>query len=334
MGPCHRTARHASAPALAAVALVLALGLACKTGPDLSADYGQTAQENYELAVGEFQDGDWEEAKTFADFVRIRFPFSRYAVEAELLVARAEFEAGNYVVAQDAFKQFGRLHPTHPHVRDGWVAYMVAVSAFMNAPEGIALMPPYYQRDQTQLRDAMTELAYFFDHYPNSVMQPQAVALRDEINRRMLQHELYVARFYLDKERPEAAIGRLERAHKDYAGIGLDAEVLFLLGLTYLKMDEIELARGTFSELQAKHPTHHHGKQARLYLKYIYDAFGPADASRKRPDRSRPRPSPPPRPRDPLRPAAPRPAPPSATPPAPAASPTTATPGSATPATP
>ena len=326
MAPRHRTSRPRLAAARVlgpALALVLALAGACKTGPDLSADYGQTARENYELALGEFQDGDWEEAKTFADFVRIRFPFSRYAVEAELLVARAEFEAGNYVVAQDAFKQFGRLHPTHPHSRNGWVAYMVAVSAFMNAPEGIALMPPYYQRDQSQLRDAMAELAYFFDHYPSSPLQPQAVKLRDEINRRMLQHELYVARFYLDKERPEAAIGRLERAHKDYAGIGLDAEVLFLLGLTYLQMDEIELSRATFAELQAKHPAHHHGKQARLYLKHIYDTFGPADPARRRPDRSPPKPSPPPRPknpRDPPRPGKVAAPPPTAASPAAAAS--------------
>ncbi|MEZ4454269.1 MAG: outer membrane protein assembly factor BamD [Nannocystaceae bacterium] len=290
-----------------AFALVLALtaGAGCKSGPDLSVDYGQTAQENYELALGEFSDKDWEEAVTYADFVRIRFPFSRFAVEAELLVARAQFEQGNYAVAQDAFKQFGRLHPTHRHVRNGWVAYMTAVSAFMNAPGGIGIMPPYYQRDQNGLSDALTELAYFFDHYDASPMRSDAVKLRDEVNRRLLEHELYVARFYLDKNRPEAAIGRLERAHKDFPGIGLDAEVLFLLGLTYLKMEEVELSRSTFSELQSQHPAHHHGKQARLYLKYIYDTYGPADPSRQRPDRTPPKPLPPARPKNLKKPSAP-----------------------------
>ncbi|MCA9638696.1 MAG: outer membrane protein assembly factor BamD, partial [Myxococcales bacterium] len=291
---------------LLALALAAPLGLgACKTGPDLAVDYGQTAQENYELAVGEFEDRDWEEAVSYADFVRIRFPFSRYAVEAELLVARAEFEQGNYAVSQDAFKQFGRLHPTHRHVRNGWVAYMAAVSAFMNAPDGVGIMPPYYQRDQTGLREALGELGYFFDHFAGSPLEPNAVKLRDEINRRLLEHELYVARFYLDKKRPEAAIGRLEAAHADFPGIGLDAEVLFLLGVTYLQMEEIELSRGTFAELQAQHPTHHHGKQARLYLKYIYDTYGPADPSRARPDRSPPKPSPPPRPKNPHKPTKP-----------------------------
>jgi len=285
--------------------MALAAPAACKTGPDLAADYAQTARENYELALGEFSDEDWDEAIQYADFVRIRFPFSRFAVEAELLIARAEFEQGNFLTAQDAFRQFAKLHPTHKHVRNGWVSYMAAVSAYMNGPQSFFLLPPDYQRDQSRLREALVELEYFFDHYGDTPSYDNALALRDEINRRLLQHELYVARFYLERNKPEAAVGRLEAAHVQYPGIGLDAEVLFLLGVTYLRMEEVELARSTFSELQSQHPKHHHGKQARIYLRYIYDTYGPADPSRKRPDRSPPVPVPPPMPKNRERPERP-----------------------------
>lgn len=304
-----RDSHHPTGLRAIALGLLLAAG-ACKTGPDLSADYAQTASENYELAIGEFSDEDWEEAIQYADFVRIRFPFSRYAVEAELLIARAEFEQGNYLTSQDAFRQFAKLHPTHKHVRNGWVSYMAAVAAYMNGPQGFFLLPPSYQRDQSRLREALVELEYFFDHYGDTATAENALLLRDEINRRLLEHELYVARFYLDKDKPEAAIGRLEAAHALYPGIGLDAEVLFLLGVTYLRMEEVELARSTFSELQSQHPKHHHGKQARIYLRYIYDTYGPADPSRKRPDRSRPVPVPPPEPKNRERPERPELAPP------------------------
>lgn len=292
-----------------AAAIAVAPVAGCKTGPDLSADYAQTARENYELAVGEFTDKDWEEAIQYADFVRIRFPFSRYSVEAELLIARAEFEQGNYITAQDAFRQFAKLHPTHEHTRNGWASFMAAASAFMNAPRGFFLLPPPEQRDQTPLREAMTELGYYFDHYAGTVTEKYAVKLRDEVKRQLLMHELYVARFYLDRDKPEGAIGRLETAHATYPGIGLDAEVLFLLGITYLRMDEIELARNTFTELQTQHPNHHHGKQARIYLKYIYDEFGPSDPNRPRPDRSPPVPKPPKEPKNRDRPSRPEAAP-------------------------
>jgi outer membrane protein assembly factor BamD len=323
--------------------LALAAGMpACKTGPDLTADYAQTARENYELAIGEFSDKDYDEAIAYADFVRIRFPFSRYAVEAELLIARSEFEQRNYLTAQDGFKQFAKLHPTHMHVRNGWVSFMAAASAYMNAPlQKFFLLPPNAQLDQTPLREALEELEVYFDHYAGTVTEAFAVELREEVLRRLLEHELYVARFYLDRDKPEAAIGRLESAHDRYPGVGLDAEVLFLLGITYLRMDEIELARSTFSELQAQHPKHHHGQQARIYLKYIYDTFGAADPSRTRPDRSPPVPVPPPEPKnkeDPPHPKRAKPAP-TPTPPSKAASPgskpatPTAPPGTAAPGT-
>jgi len=283
----------------AVLALVSSLGVAaCATGPNLSDDYGQTARENYELAVAEYGDRDWEEAIAYADFVRIRFPFSRYAVEAELLIARAEYELKNYVTAQDAFRQFLRLHPTHKHVRNGWVSYMACVSAYKAAPDSVPFLPPHYQRDQSLLREATIELNYFFDHHAGSQMEPLARKLEAEVKRRLLEHELYVARFHLDSDKPEAAIMRLQAAHDTYPGIGLDAEVLFLLAITYLRIGEVELAREIFTELQMQHPEHHHGQQARLYLAYMNDRYGPADPNRERPDRSLPVPETPPQAKD------------------------------------
>ncbi|TPV97016.1 MAG: outer membrane protein assembly factor BamD [Myxococcales bacterium FL481] len=290
-----KSASRACIRQLLVASAVVASG--CATAPDLAAQYGQTARENYELAEAEFKDRDWEEATTFADFVRVRFPFSRYAVEAELLVARADFELKNYTTAADAFKMFAKLHPTHKHVRNGWVSYMTAVCAVMAAPDDVIFLPPHYQRDQSQLKVALDEIAYFFDHHPDSELAVHAAALRDDVQRRLLEHELYVAQFYLDRDRPYAAVGRLEAAHARFPGAGFDADILFMLGITYLRMDEVELARNTFSKLQVKHPQHHHGKQARIYLNHIYKTYGPADPSRPRPDYKPPRPKPPPRPK-------------------------------------
>lgn len=280
-------------------ALALVGASACANGPDLSADYGQTARENYELAVAEFADRDWEEAVSYADFVRIRFPFSRFAVESELLIARAQFAQGNHVTAQDAFKQFAKLHPTHEHVRNGWVSYMAAASAYMAAPESFFLLPKHYERDQALIRSAKIELLHFLDHYPDSPLRDEGTDLLDTVNRKLLEHELYVAEFYLDRDRPRAAVSRLEAANDKYPGIGMTADVLFLLGVTYLRLDEIELARETFTELQNGYADHHKGAQAQLYLQYILDEYGPADPERARPPDTRPIPKSPTRPKVP-----------------------------------
>ncbi len=282
--------------------LLLAAPAGCKSGPDLSADYGQTARENYILALDEFADKDWEEAIAYADFVRIRFPFSRYAVEAELLIARAEFEQGNYVTARDAFKQFARLHPTHRHARNGWAAYMAAVSSYMNAPTNMFLLPKASERDQTPLHEALEDLENYFAHYAGTITEPYARKLRAKVHRRLLEHELYVARYYLDRDKPRAAIGRLEAAGKRYPDVGKTADILFLLGVTQLRIGQVETARATFSDLAARFPKHHHGKQARLYLEYIRKAHGPATPGKKDPPLEPPVPVSPPLPKNPDRP--------------------------------
>src|SRR5690606_2365580 len=184
-----------------------------------------------------------EEAIAYADFVRIRFPFSRYAVEAELLIARAEFELKNYVTAQDDFRQFLLLHPTHKHVRHGWAAYIVAVAAYMAGPSSFDLLPAHYQRNQTLLREATIELDYFFDHHAGTEMEPLARKLEAEVKRRLLEHELYVARFHLDSDRPEAATMPLEAAHDTCPRVRMDGEGLFLPAGTSPRVEAVDHGR-------------------------------------------------------------------------------------------
>ena len=156
---------------------------------------------------------------------------------------------------------------------------MAAVSAYMNGPQRFFLLPPKHQRDQSQLEEALLELEYFFDHYGETEGRAvrRGAARRDQAAA-LLEHELYVAEYYLDPR--QARGGRSagsSRRTPSTPGIGLDAEVLFLLGVTYLRLDEVELARSTFSELQSQHPDHHRGKQARtFYLPYIHETYGPA----------------------------------------------------------
>ena len=77
----------------------------------------------------------------------------------------------------------------------------------------------------------------------------------------LVRHELYVARFYLNKENYDAAIARIQYALRNYSaslegpaaaatGAGdLEAEALLLLGTTYLKMHKWNDARQAFQTI-------------------------------------------------------------------------------------
>ena len=87
--------------------------------------YSLTAKQNYEKGLEELKDENFAEATRYFSFVKQKFPFSSYAVLAELALADTQFARGNYQEAIDAYKTFARLHPTHEKVEDGYVAFKI-----------------------------------------------------------------------------------------------------------------------------------------------------------------------------------------------------------------
>src|SRR5204862_6355597 len=92
---------------------VLTAGCATSDEATKPVTYSMTAKQNYEKGLAELKDENYPEAQKYFQFVRSKFPFSKYAVLAELGLADASFDRAAYTEAIDAYKQFMRLHPTH-----------------------------------------------------------------------------------------------------------------------------------------------------------------------------------------------------------------------------
>ncbi len=95
-----------------AAALLLALA-ACSKHVSFSgeAKLKPTAEENYQAGQELLKDGSYPEAQKFFDYVRTKFPFSKYAALADLRLADAKFAQGQFAEAAEAYKQFVQLHP-------------------------------------------------------------------------------------------------------------------------------------------------------------------------------------------------------------------------------
>lgn len=260
------------------IAALLAAGggaIGCASSDDgKSVNYSLTARQNYEKGLAELKDQNYQEATRYFSFVRQKFPFSRYAVLAELALADTQFERGNYQEAIDAYKTFIRLHPTHEKVEDGYVAFRIAEAYVKEMPDDFFLLPPAYEKDQSAVRDALRELNDFMDKYPDSKLLPQARKYRREVLRRLIEHEVYVARFYLDREQPRAAILRLEGALKRYPDSGREAELLLALGETHLQMGNAARAKQAFEQVLREHGDSHQARRAQLFLQFIQRRFG------------------------------------------------------------
>ncbi|HEX3694588.1 MAG TPA: outer membrane protein assembly factor BamD [Polyangia bacterium] len=283
-GPAPRAGRpfgRALAVLTLAVALTAAAG-GCASTEDATkpVTYSLTAKQNYEKGLAELKDEDYQEAQKYFQFVKQKFPFSKFAVLAELALADTQFAKGSFTDAVDSYKSFARLHPTHEKVQEGYVSFKIGECYVKDMPDDLWILPPSYEKDQSAVADALRELNDFVKKYPDSKYLKDANELRKQVLQRLVDHEVYVARFYLDRDHPKAAAMRLEGAVRRYPGSGRDAELLLALGQTYLKMNDPLRAKDAFQRVVADFGAASQARRAELYLEFIRRRFGETPAPR------------------------------------------------------
>jgi outer membrane protein assembly factor BamD len=252
-------------------------GLAgCASGDEVTKPitYSLTAKQNYEKGLAELKDENFPEAQKYFQFVKQKFPFSKYAVLAELAIADTQFARGNFTEAVDSYKAFIRLHPTHEKVENGYAAFRVGQCYYKDMPDDIWLLPPSYEKDQSAVNDALRELDDFRRKYPDSKYQKDAEPLRKEVLKRLVDHEVYIARFYLGRDKTKAAARRLEGAIKRYPGSGREPELLFALGQTYLQMGDPARSKDSFARVVSEFPAAPQARRSELYLEFIHNRYG------------------------------------------------------------
>lgn len=248
------------------VATLLLLGACGSTQSNGRVDYSVTAQQNYVKGEKELKSKDWVAAAKYFAFIKARFPYSRYAVLAELRLADAEFGAGHYLQAIDGFKMFIKFHPTHDMVLNGYAPFRIGSAYFKMLPGDWWLLPPSYEKDQSATADAHRQLATFTKKYPKSPYHDKAVDRLTAINHRLARHEMYVARFYWKKGKPMGTVLRLRKLLKNHRGTKLDPQAMYLLGQAYVRVKMPERAKEVWGELVQSFPKHKEAKQARTKL--------------------------------------------------------------------
>ena len=267
-----RTTRRFALPVL----LLCAAGaVSCASSEDSKqVTYALSAKQNYERGLEELKKENYVEAAHFFSYVKQKFPFSKFAGLAELALADTEFARGNFQEATDSYKSFARLHPTHEKVTDGYVAFRIAECFVKEMPEDFFILPPAYEKDQSSVRDALRELDSARDKYPDSPYAKAAKVYRREVLRRLIEHEVYVARFYLERGHPKAAILRIEGALRRYPDSGQEGELMLALGETHLEMGNPARAKGVFERVVVEVGGSLQVKRALLFLDFIKQRFG------------------------------------------------------------
>jgi outer membrane protein assembly factor BamD len=249
---------------VAALVALLVGGSACGGGSGSGkVDYSVSAKQNYDKGLDKLKEDDWIAAAKYFAFIRARFPYSKYAILAELRLADAEFGAEHYLQAIDAYKMFIKFHPTHEMVTNGYAAFRIGEAYYEMLPGDFWLLPPAFEKDQSAAADAHRELALFMRKYPRSGYIERAKKMVRSCARRLAEHEWYVARYYWKRDEPMGTVLRLRRLLARYGGVGYDPEAMWLLGQAYVRTKMPERAKETWQKLIQKYPNHDRARDAR-----------------------------------------------------------------------
>lgn len=172
------------------VLLLLSLSLVWGACSEKEFDPNDPAK-SFTIAKEPYDDKSYDIAIQKLGEFKARFPYSKYAVEAELLIANSHYELAHYTEAAFAYEQFVKLHPKHPQV--DYAAFRVGESYWQDAPEQI-------DREQDYTIKAVKEWEKLISKQPNSAYAKQASDLIKRGKRRIAESMGFVARFYCKQE--------------------------------------------------------------------------------------------------------------------------------------
>jgi outer membrane protein assembly factor BamD len=230
--------------------------------------YSENARRAYEDALIAFKDKNWLEAGTQLREVRRRFSFSVYAPLAQLRLADIEYEQEKWLESITMYKAFERENPKHAEV--GYARMRMARSYYNQISDAL-LLPPQEERDQSAVVEAARELGRYLEEFPEGPQWKQLQDLHADCLARLVSHELYVARFYMRKDKYDAALARATYAVTRYKGSKRDVEALVVQGEILLMLKRKQEARATFEYVLKRYPDDPQTVQAKKFL----DKLGP-----------------------------------------------------------
>ena len=254
--PLHRLPSAALA-ALALNALAMAGGAGCSAFEtnlqDAEVDYAQTAKANFDQGEQAFAEGRYAEAVKFFEHTKNKYPYSKFAVLAELRTADAHFAREKWIESADAYKIFVRFHPRHEQV--AYATYRVALSYSKEIGQDVWWMPTAVEKDQTAAKDAIRAFDEFLARFPDDANAAEAKKLRIEARARLAESDLYAARFYEEREKWKGAMWRYQRVANEFGDTPrAPAALLRAAKIADEKVVDAKVAEQLYQQLLREHP--------------------------------------------------------------------------------
>ena len=203
-----------------------------------------TADKLYSEARDAISNGDYTNAIKYLEKVDARFPYGRYAQQAQMELAYVYYKNDDQTSSLAACDRFIKLHPNHPNID-----YIYYLKGIVNFNEDLGLLGKLSGQDQSErdpkaARDSFDSFKELVTRFPNSKYTPDAILRMKYLVNTLASHEVHVAEYYMRRGGYLAAANRAQYALVHYPQAPADEEALFILvkaydalGLTKLRDD-------------------------------------------------------------------------------------------------
>ena len=211
-------------------------------------------KELYDQAQSRLKNGSFSTAIMSLEALEARFPFGRYAEQAQAELIYAYYMNSQFEASQSAAERFINLHPRHSHT--GYAFYMKGLAAFT---DDSGLFSRYFQSDLAKREVIMAqtsfdELSDFISRYPNSKYVPHAKQRMIYLRNLLAEHEIYVADFYMKRGAYLAAIGRAKYVIEHLPNTPQTPYALSVLVEAYEMLEYEELRKTSLNILETNYP--------------------------------------------------------------------------------
>ena len=216
--------------------LVAALLAACGSLGETDETKGWSAQKLYTEAKDKLDSRDYEQAIKYYEKLEARFPYGRYAQQAQLEIAYAYYKDNEPAQAITAIGRFIKLHPNHPNV--DYAYYLKGLANFNEdlGWTGYISGEDMTERDPKAARESFEAFKELVTRYPESRYAPDSIARMNYLVNALASHEIHVARYYMKRGAYVAAANRVQYALKTYPRAPANEEGLVILVEAYDKL--------------------------------------------------------------------------------------------------
>lgn len=227
---------------------------ACASQQEYDPTRDWSAAKLYEEAKQKMSDGGYTEAIKYLEKLEARYPYGRYAQQAQMEIPFAYWKSGEPASGIAACDRFIKLHPSHPNL--DYIYYLKGLISY-NEDKGlfssISQQDPA-ERDPKSSREAFEAFRELTTRFPNSKYAADATTKMEFLVNSMVAQEVNVARYYMVRGAYLAAANRAQAAIRNYPSAPAQEEALAIMVKAYRKLNLDDLSKDAERVLLSSYP--------------------------------------------------------------------------------